>query len=586
MADGTVDTKEIVRSLAKPIPANQQRPEWQKAQELSDRYGQSKESDPLAALKPEVEQQSFSINVDAELDRRIKDPNRLTDAQDVAGVIQTIMEGDLAKMAPQELAVITENLALEILGSRTAFKVLLNPNGTVTPEAASAIRSLLEDPRCQKEIQDKFSKLLDPNEQVGAGIARFTQELDIQKKALQDKLDAQSPDIRGKKRPSVKKELNEYKESQGGAGRTKGDRIKQLEGDEATDRKIIDDYKKDLELAIRRGNTTLTGTRRKEQEVDQKVQNGDQLAQGEDAIAEYLEARGRVGELDTLKATKDALEARLAEIDEIDDLTAKRDDAEKKHETAAQRQEETVMAQLRDVLGQSVGSVLDTEVEGRVEFIRKQLEEDTKKAGSEDEKRILEQMRKDWELPVYKNGRESSEIDKFMVNSDFGMLVSNGENGATLIVQKLLMSDLLNRIDPTTNNRYQQGVGGYNEEITRIEKLLDNKDFMDKMRPRVAKDLTTRYLLRGGKMRKDEIRLFRETSWGQSLVKDSIESNKELMKQINQAWGEKALTVGWWDRLKRMSDGNLLKLLLMLLLAGGLIPIGMKALLSTDQRTI
>ena len=195
-------------------------------------------------------------------------------------------------------------------------------------------------------------------------------------------------------------------------------------------------------------------------------------------------------------------------------------------------------------------------------------------------------MRKDWELPVYKNGRESSEIDKFMVNSDFGMLVSNGENGATLIVQKLLMSDLLNRIDPTTNNRYQQGVGGYNEEITRIEKLLDNKDFMDKMRPRVAKDLTTRYLLRGGKMRKDEIRLFRETSWGQSLVKDSIESNKELMKQINQAWGEKALTVGWWDRLKRMSDGNFLKLLLMLLLAGGLIPIGMKALLSTDQRTI
>ena len=530
---------------------------WERAEKLNQRYQEIKNTEhPTDALRPET-RGAFTIDTAAEISRRIKDPTRLGQADAAVRRSEAARRGQLTvpPLAPAQRAALVENLTREAVMSRPAFRALLDPTtGAMTSEALSVIDQVIDSTRYQEKVQKLMEASLNPDEDIVTALAAVVKEELDAKTALDIKV-ATFPSARGITEAQLQAEIDEFAESPWNTAGTKGDWIKALATNEATDRQLIKDITDEANDLVTAGRLTRAQWDAQLADVRHKVRTGVALSASEQNLKDFMDAQNRMRELDGLKVEK-------ANCEEVLKLTKDHAAAKEKLDTAKARQEDAVVKKLDSIIKDAADIILDEEINARLEVLNTQLAEDTTNAKSEDEKHLFESLKLQLEKPVYKNGVEvDSKIDKDMTRMYFGEMMAKGPEHA---IRELLVVDITRRIDPTAvpPARYRPGTPGYIAEVVRINKQLSNREFMDAVRGKVVKHVASRHFLTGGKITKNQIRLLRETDWGQALVSDAMEENRELMRQISAAGDNLA---GFWNKVKRASSGNFLLFLVMLL---------------------
>ena len=569
MPVGTPTPEIVARSMGEAPPGPPSR-EQALANQLKEAYRKKRDEDPLKALEPEATRQPLSINIDGEINRRIdRIPALAARALTEAALIQKVAEGRLIA-GPERNALVT-GLTARVIDRYPAFRTL------PADQKASIIDELIDNPRYQETAQRLLTERLNPDEVVeDVRLSEVTIEFSRLQDALDQRIDSQVPATKGLDKAPAQTKLDEFQESVGGAGGTKGDQIKSLETSEQAQRRTIVNHQKSLDRSLNAGRTTEVQIEQFEQNVRTNIAAGTPPANAEEqAWVAYIRAKDNMQILDELRTEKSSYENRIKEIDDIGNLTNRLNAAVIRYDVVKQRQEEAVVAKLETVLRDAADEILKAEMREKA-LLQQALDvENQAKAKTDDEKNLSAEEKRQWEKPKRKGGKETSEIDKSRVKEEFGKMIIHGPDQQ---ITAYLLSEMDRRmaakgVAPLTPE--------YLAEVDRIQKLAADKEFMDKVRPQFVKGLTTRYLLKGGKVSKDEIRALRETEWGKGAVMSAIEDNKELMEEIRKTYGEGALG-GYWEKLKHMNDGGFLKMLLLLLGTATLVIPGAMALKASN----
>lgn len=544
---GAPATPEIVaRSMGK-APVGPVTREQALANQLKDAFKKKQDEDPLKALEPEATQEPLSINIDGEINRRIdRDPALAKRAEEEAKRIRAVAEHRLPNSERQRLI---NDLTGKVIDRYPALRSL------PLDQRESIIEELIDNPRYQEAAQRLLTERLDPDEVVeDARLAEVTKLLNDAQEALDQRVNNQAAATKGVDRATAQSKLDEFQESPAGTGGTKGDRIKGLEVNEQAQRKTIQNQEKASERALNAGKATEVQIEQIEQAMRTKIASGTPPANAEEQTwVAYIRAKDNMVELDELKAEKATYENRIKEIDDIATLTGRRDAVAQRYLAVKQRKEEQVVARLDTVLRDAADEILRADMREKT-LLQQALEaENEGKTKTDDEKNLSAEQKRQWERTKRKGGREISEIDKRRVKEQFGKMIMHGPDK---MIEAYLVSELDRRLIP--------GTPEHTAGLDRIINLVQNKEFMDKVRPQFVKGLATRYMLTGGKVHKDEIRILRETEWGKGAVLSAIEDNKELMEEIRKTHGEGGLD-GFWENLKHQSDGGFLKFLLLLM---------------------
>lgn len=217
---------------------------------------------------------------------------------------------------------------------------------------------------------------------------------------------------------------------------------------------------------------------------------------------------------------------------------------------------------LKDVFSETTMQFMEERIASAEEVQRKLIEEERAKTTDPDEQKILDALKIRWDQENWKNGRRSYKINKFQVKEDYGNLIVEGP--------KRILKDIL-----LANSGFTAGTPAYAVEAARIDAKLTDLAFVEKMQQKVVERVITRQI-QVGKVTEDDVRILRESDWGKGVVQNAIKNKAELRSEIEQLYGQGALETTFWEKLKRTSNGNFLKLLLLLLGTVALVvPVGM-----------
>lgn len=231
-------------------------------------------------------------------------------------------------------------------------------------------------------------------------------------------------------------------------------------------------------------------------------------------------------------------------------------------------QEEDFVDGLKGTFSEATLRYLEDKITAAEEAQRRLFEEEEAKAVDPYEKIALEALRLRYEKEITRGGRKEYVLDKDKIKEDYPKLLDPAQ-GPKGILRDVLIADL--------DKRFPPGSPGRAAELAKIEAKLKDPDFVKKMEPKIAERLITRQI-QTGKLTEDDVRVIRESDWGAGMINKALENKKGLKDEIEALYGKGAVESGsFWKDLKRMSNGSLLKLLLLMLgtAAFGAVPIGM-----------
>lgn len=565
MANGPqAGVKELVRSTVErpqgaPAPAT---PSERIALRISEIFQKTKEEKPLEALTQEVVQ-PLDFNTDTEVNRRVqglRDPQRKTRAKEAADLAVVVMEDRFGSLTTQQQDNAVNKITRDALDQRAPFAA-----NTTAAERRTIIRARLRRPEFRQKVREILVEQLNPDAPLEDQIVRATEQaLNQVQTQLDEALTAQNPHTRHIDRQTAEQNLDNFVESPGGAGNTRGDEMRQLQATEAQDRQIAESMGKNLDLMVRTGKMTEAERQQLLLDVEQKALSGQPLDPNnqEPQYWEYIQAQRRIAGLDGLRQTKTALEQRLREIQTIEQLTQRRDNAGEEHIRVMIRQEEKTTRALERALSKAMNSVIDEELQAKDEARAKVLEEAIANEKDEDSKAILQGSKKRWDKPTKMRGdgkdrRAVSEINVENVRKDVSTMLTD-PNGPDAIAEQLLLDKWFLVPGNAANTPAHQAEG------VRIDAYLKSEHYKTQIQPKLVGGLLERHLRSGGKMYSQEVAVLKDTEWGRGAVMRAIEENKKLNEEIEKLYGEGALKLGLGEFWARMDKGTFLKWLVIL----------------------
>lgn len=182
----------------------------------------------------------------------------------------------------------------------------------------------------------------------------------------------------------------------------------------------------------------------------------------------------------------------------------------------------------------------------------KLLAEEAARVTDPDEKKIIEARRSRWETRETKGSRTYYKLNKDQIRRDYSDLITDGP-------QKILKDILM------ANTGLTPGTPAYLAEEARIADKLQDPNFIAKVQPAMVEQLITRQLMTG-KILEDDVHVIRDSDWGQGMVEKAIQNKADFKRVIDELYGKGAVESGsFWRDLKKKSDKNVLKFLLLLL---------------------
>lgn len=222
-------------------------------------------------------------------------------------------------------------------------------------------------------------------------------------------------------------------------------------------------------------------------------------------------------------------------------------------------QEQDFVDSLKNVFSETTMQYMEDKIAAAEQAQSQLIDEEKAKTTDPDEQKVLDALKQRWDFVEWKGGRQTFKINKNQTKYDYGNLIAEGP--------KRILRDIL-----MANTGLTPGTPAYQTEIARIDAKLNDPDFIAKVQPKVVERVITRQV-QCGKVTEDDVRILRESDWGQGTIQAAINSKKELKSEIEQLYGQGALEGGaLWQRLKRMSNGSLLKFLLIIF--GGIATVG------------
>lgn len=418
---------------------------------------------------------------------------------------------------------------------------------------------LLANPKFRQAAGELLGQGLNPDEVITN--PRLQQALDarsIARTALQEKVDSQAEEAIGLDRAHTVDELTKFTPDATDPTHVDGNRLKELA---------------DAERADRARSTTLEGwinilTPARKTDLENNVMTaratGAPMDPDEARYDEHLKLKDKMTELDGLRNKKQLFQKRVKELDDIDRLAVAVADTEDNYQRVKRGVDQRQAVKLERIVHEAADKILKQELEDR---IRLQGELEAKSAGEADteyEKKFKLLTRDRWERTRYVRGqRVFAGVNQVAVNRDYhNMIIQDGPDQS--------IRDLLTGALPPI------GHPDLAAEQAKMEQLLQDEGFMSKARNHFVKGVVSRYLLSGGRASEHEIRILRDTTWGQNAIMSGIEENGKLREEIEKVRGAGGLggAGGRLEWLRHLPTRDIMWILLVLLGLGGATLLG------------
>lgn len=289
---------------------------------------------------------------------------------------------------------------------------------------------------------------------------------------------------------------------------------------------------------------------------------------------EITEINDRVNLKTALEQEKTSLEQKKRQLEEerikldteLKNLTRERLESQANFSSAQltrTSQEQDFVDSFKGVFSEATMQYLEENIAKAEEAQKKLIDEEKANTVDPEEQRILDAIETRWDKAEWQGGRLRRKINISQVRQDYPNLIAEGPRR---ILRDMLVSQIT----------LLAGSPQYRAEVARIESKL-NPAFVEKMQPKIVERLITRQV-QTGKITEDDVRIIRESNWGQGVIQAAIKNKAELKNEIEQLIGQGALETSLWEKLKRMSNGSLLKFLLIIfggVATLGILPAGM-----------
>ena len=469
--------------------------------------------------------------------------------------------------------------------ARTALEDVLNQSPhfkdelrALSPATRDLIfEEILKNPKFANEFRalmqsGRFEELLEEGRKLRSDILAAEsqlQRISVQKKSLKDR-----NDIAEKRFSTAQKTIDSFASLDPD---TKGEELKlkresivsstNERADRTRERKEIQNKITTLEAEVNAENSLPKDSKDNIKIGDLKRQIGEEKTKLRNAEEDILTIDKKLADLDRelkeLKAEQDQAKKDLVELQaELDENNTKLHDLNNEELKAnaqleyAQRskltQEHELSVQYRDILKHATDAFIEKRSAEVEAAHTKNLEERKEKATSEEEKKLIEQLKKRYMSPN-PDKKWKPEYKKDTIDLDWRNLMNGNPND--------ILDDLLTK-------------AGY-DDVTR-EKLLDNKEFVDKVKGDIASELIAARLKTKG-ISASEAEAIANTEWGEKAVNEALAKNKKAQDVLDNLLKQNGIDKGIMDYLKENKGKAMLiggiaifALILFLLYGGGL----------------